>query len=284
MRKRGEKMKKVLVFGGTHGNEFTGVYLVQKYADHFRKKYPTLDLEFILANPEAHKINKRFKDEDLNRAFQFLGENRPNSFEHNRAREIRDMILKEPCFVIDLHTTTSNMGKTLIITDYNPLVLWLAREVEKNVTEARIIGSPDPNKKYLASQVPASLMVEVGPVANGTIEPEVFEGTIALLDQLLLSLSTAPASPSGEIELFVEVEDVKYPLDEKGQLSAYIHSGFQAKDFTKIEGHYTPFRKFTGEEIVSKTAGPRYPIFINEAAYYPQHLAYTLCEKRTIKF
>jgi len=277
-------MKKVLVFGGTHGNEWTGIWLVQKYADHFKKKYPSLDLEFILANPEAHKINKRFKDEDLNRAFQFLHEDRPDSFEHKRAGEIRDMILKEPCFVIDLHTTTSNMGKTLIITDYNPLVLWLAGEIEKNVPDSRIIGSPDPNKKYLASQVPSSLMIEVGPVANGTIEPRVLEGTIALLDQLLLSLSTSPETPKGEIELFVEVEDVKYPLDEKGQLSAYIHSGFQAKDFTRIEGEYIPFRKFSGEEISYRTLGPRYPIFINEAAYYPQHLAYTLCEKKLISF
>ena len=99
-------MKKVLVFGGTHGNEWTGVWLVQKYANSFKKKYPKLDLEFIFANPEAHKVNRRFKDEDLNRAFQFLGENRPDSFEHKRAKEIRDLILKitlPSCFLKILH-------------------------------------------------------------------------------------------------------------------------------------------------------------------------------------
>lgn len=277
-------MKKVLVYGGTHGNEWTGVYLVEKYAEYFRKKHPKLDIEFILANPEAHKINRRFKDEDLNRAFQFLGEKRPNSYEHQRARDIRDKILSGPCFVIDLHTTTSNMGKTLIVTDYNPLVLWVSKEVSAKVADTRVIGSPDPGKKYLASQVPSSLMIEVGPVANGVIDPVVLEGTVALLDQLLLSLSEAPESPKGEIELYVEVEDVKYPLDEKGQLSAYIHSGFQGKDFTVIEGNYSPFRKFSGEEMIFKTLGPRFPIFINEAAYYPQHLAYTLCEKQTLTF
>jgi succinylglutamate desuccinylase len=277
-------MKKVLVFGGTHGNEWTGVWLVQKYADELRKKHPTLDIEFILSNPEAHKLNKRFKDEDLNRAFQFLNEDRPHSYEHKRAKELRDKILREPCFVIDLHTTTSNMGKTLIITDYNPLVLWVSREVAEKVSDTRVIGSPDPHKKYLASQVPTSLMIEVGPVANGVLDPVVLEGTVALLDKILLSLSKAPERPQGSIELFVEVEDVKYPLDEKGEISAYIHSGFQGKDFAKIEGNYTPFRKFSGEEISYKTLGPRFPIFINEAAYYPQHLAYTLCEKRTMSF
>jgi succinylglutamate desuccinylase len=277
-------MKKVLVFGGTHGNEWTGIWLVKKYGDYFKKKYPSLGIEFIIANPEAHTINKRFKDEDLNRAFQYLNESRPDSYEHNRAREIQKKILSEKCFVIDLHTTTSAMGKTLILTDYNPLVLWLAKEILTNIADSRVIGSPDPYKKYLASQVPASLMIEVGPVANGVIEPHVLEGTYALLDQLLLSLSTAPECPEGEIEVYVEVEDVQYPLDKDGQISAYIHSGFQGKDFIKVDGNYTPFRHFSGPEMTLKTLGPRYPIFINEAAYYPLHLAYTLCEKKIIKF
>lgn len=277
-------MKKVLVFGGTHGNEFTGVWVVERYAEYFKKKFPTLDVEFIFANPEAYKISKRFRDEDLNRAFQFLHETRPGSFEHRRAREIRDKILAQPCFVIDLHTTTSAMGKTLIITDYNPLVLWVSAEAEKNVTDTRVIGSPDPNKKYLASQVPHSLMIEVGPVANGLIDAEVLEGTIAVLDGVLSAISRAPAAPTGEIDLYVEVEDVKYPSNEKGEISAYIHSGFQGKDFVKIDGEYTPFRKISGEEITLKTTGPRYPIFINEAAYYPQQLAYTLCEKKSMSF
>ena len=277
-------MKKVLVFGGTHGNEFTGIWLVKKYGEFFKKKYPQLEVEFIISNPEAYKINKRFKDEDLNRAFQFLNENRPDSYEHKRAREIREKILAQDCFVIDLHTTTSAMGNTLILTNYNPLVLWVAREIQTKIADSRIIGSPDPNKKYLASQVGNSLMIEVGPIANGVIDPKVFEGTFQLVDQILLSLSEAPEGPQGEIELYVEVEDVKYPLDNDGEISAYIHSGFQGKDFVELDGSYTPFRRFSGEEITSKTLGPRYPIFINEAAYYPQHLAYTLCEKRLIKF
>lgn len=277
-------MKKVLVFGGTHGNEWTGITVVNQYADHFKKKFPELDLEFVFANPEAHKLNKRFKDEDLNRAFQFLGESRPDSYEHRRARELREMILKEECFVIDLHTTTSNMGKTIIVTDYNPLVLWVSKMTAEKVSATRVIGSPDPSRKYLASQVPQSLMIEVGPVANGVIEPTVLEGTLEVLEHILRNIAQAPAAPTGSLELFVEVEDVKYPVDQNGELSGYIHSGFQGKDFVKVEGEYTPFRSFSGEEMKAACPGPRYPIFINEAAYYPQRLAFTLCELRTMTF
>ena len=78
--------KKVLVFGGTHGNEWTGIRVVQQYAEKFKAQFPELDLHFELANPEAYKINRRFKDEDLNRAFQFLKEERHHSFENGRAR------------------------------------------------------------------------------------------------------------------------------------------------------------------------------------------------------
>lgn len=277
-------MKKVLIFGGTHGNEWTGIAVVENYAERFKKKFPKLDLEFIFANPEAHKINRRFKDEDLNRAFQFLGENRPHSYENQRAREIQKKILSGPCFVIDLHTTTSSMGNTLIVTDYNPEVLWVSDRAQKNVPGTRVIGSPDPKKKYLASQIPQSLMIEVGPVPNGIVEPRTLEGTLALLDEIFSALEDLPENPSGSIELYVEVEDLKYPLDSDGKIAAYIHPSFQGSDFKEINGDYTPFRSFSGEDLNARTDGPRYPIFINEAAYYPQHQAYTLCEKRVFTF
>ncbi len=109
------KLKRVVIFGGTHGNEWTGIKIVTHYQEYFQKKFPSLKLEFILANPEAYKLNRRFKDEDLNRAFQYLGENR-SSFEHTRAKELKEIILKEDCLVLDLHTTTSNLGSTVIVS------------------------------------------------------------------------------------------------------------------------------------------------------------------------
>ena len=98
--------RKVIIVGGTHGNEWTGIQVVRHYQDFFKQKYPDLMLEFILANPEAYKLNRRFKDEDLNRAFEFLREER-SSYEHHRARELKLLIDQEPCLVLDLHTTTS---------------------------------------------------------------------------------------------------------------------------------------------------------------------------------
>jgi aspartoacylase len=275
-------MKKVLVIGGTHGNEWTGVMVVKNYEEHFKKKFPTLDLTFIHGNPEAYKLNRRFKDEDLNRAFQFLGESRPASFEHSRARELKELIEKEPCFVIDLHTTTANMGKTVILTHYHPLNLKVSKFVRSRFSDCRVIGSPDPQRKYLASQSELGMMIEVGPVANGLVEPLALEHTIDLLDGILEALS-AKQLDGGQLELYEEVQDVHYPKSENGEISAYIHRQFQGHDFQAIKGNYFPMKTFKGEVVTMKTEEELYPIFINEAAYYPQQLAFTLCKKKLVQ-
>lgn len=276
---------KVLVFGGTHGNEWTGVMAVTHYANHFKQKYQALDLQFILANTEAHRLNKRFKDEDLNRAFQFLNENRKDSFEHQRAKEIKAMIQAAPCFVIDLHTTTANMGATVIMTHFSKLNLNVCAELSRKIPDCRVISSPDPTRKYLAGQSDEGLMIEVGPVANGVVSATALESTLEILDHLLNFLQKKnELSTAGSLEIYEEIEDISYPTNENGQISGYIHSQLQGKDFKSIKGNYMAFKTFNGETVTLKTNEELFPIFINEAAYYPQKLAFTLCRKKSKSF
>ena len=277
-------MKKVIIFGGTHGNEWTGIYAIKKYAESLAKEFPDLDLHFVHANPEAFKINRRFKDEDLNRAFQYLHEDRPDSFEHKRAKELKEMILEGPCFVLDLHTTTSNMGKTVIISHDRALNFFVAKNLTEKLSDCRVILSPDPNRKYLASQSEFGMMIEVGPVANSVIDGVGLEGTLQLMREVLRSLTTLPSLTGGSVEIYEEIEDVFYPQNENGELTAYIHPLYQGKDFHPVNGEYGPFKSFTGEDLKRMTKETLYPIFINEAAYYPVKLAYTLCRKRKFDF
>jgi aspartoacylase len=249
-------VKKVLIFGGTHGNEWTGVYAV----------------------------NKRFKDEDLNRAFQFLNEDRKNSYEHTRAKELKTLINKEPCFLLDLHTTTSNMGNTVILSHENPLNLFVASKLVENLKDTRVILSPDPQRKYLASQSEFGMMIEVGPVANSIIEAQALDGTLVIMKEVLRTLSTPSSLTSGSVEIYEEIEDVFYPQNEHGEITSFIHKDFQGKDFVGICGEYTPFQGFSGEMKKMRTEETLYPIFINEAAYYPTKLAFTLCRKRDLSF
>mmetsp|Transcript_3509 Transcript_3509/g.7883 ORF Transcript_3509/g.7883 Transcript_3509/m.7883 type:complete len:639 (-) Transcript_3509:354-2270(-) len=88
-------VKKVVVVGGTHGNEYTGVWCI-KSIERQRElfdgtssssssspssqgdpaqpvnvfaSFPSLDVDTLLANPVAHMQNKRFVEADLNREF-----------------------------------------------------------------------------------------------------------------------------------------------------------------------------------------------------------------------
>ena len=150
--------------------------------------------------------------------------------------------------------------------------------------ECRIIGAPDPHKKYLASQSDYGLILEVGPVANGVVAAETLEATIAIVEFILEFLGRPDYAFEGSFELFEETEDVSYPTNENGELSAYIHAEFQGTDFQELEGDYLPFKSFEGLEMKRRTEEKLYPIFINEAAYYRTKLAFTLCRKKKMEF
>jgi succinylglutamate desuccinylase len=272
--------KRVVIIGGTHGNEWTGIALIKHYQELLRNKFPELNLEFVFGNPEAHQIGKRYKDEDLNRASQFIDENRP-TYEAQRAREIREIIQKETCVVIDLHTTTSQMGNTLIISQEVPENLSLCALIQNSSATTKILLAPDPKKKYLASQSTYGLMIEVGPIANNVIAASILEETLKLL-VLALSYINHFRPSIREVEVYEEIEDVYYPQDSEGNITAYIHSEISGRDYAQLDKRFKAFMGFDGREIEQTSQESAYPIFINEAAYYPIKLAFTLCRK-TIK-
>ena len=125
--------------------------------------YPTIRIETLLGNPMAHVQNKRFVDVDLNRQFlrrrsagsrgRYKNDDENNTttdattttttttecyYEVTRAREIETLLGKRRRsgnnnnsgsndgvvdVVIDLHTTTANMGITIILSEgYEPIM------------------------------------------------------------------------------------------------------------------------------------------------------------------
>lgn len=153
----------------------TGIYVLERLASHgakMRSEYPTLELETLLANPKAHEANRkqavaatglctkadqrpaalvagRFIDDDLNRMFSrsMLADlNRPG-YEPNRAKAIEQALgpkgeaaAAEVC--IDLHTTTANMGCTIIVCSYCKLALRAAAYVREHWQSACEAESP----------------------------------------------------------------------------------------------------------------------------------------------
>ena len=83
------KIEQVAVVGGTHGNEFSGIYLLKKW-----QKKPQLlarnglDVETLFANPKGFEENIRYIDCDLNRQFSLsdLADNELANYEQSRAK------------------------------------------------------------------------------------------------------------------------------------------------------------------------------------------------------
>jgi aspartoacylase len=77
--------------GGTHGNEFTGAYLIKKF-DQFPDLItrPSFETMTLLANPKAFQATRRYLDKDLNRCFlqKDLQNSTTSTYEETRAKSI----------------------------------------------------------------------------------------------------------------------------------------------------------------------------------------------------
>jgi len=252
-------VKKVTIAGGTHGNEYTGVWCIKaiekqreslmnecdddtnskgdKNPINVFKDYPSLDIDTLLANPMAYMANKRFIDTDLNREFsmeklkrvkvdeetmelcdiqqEFCSEDDAtlSSLPHEaiRAREIEtilgpkftessapngDAAYPDPLMdiVIDLHTTTANMGISLIIPEGDALMSAAAAYVlnkcknEYGYDNVQCCMHALPKRQdrmNLSSCGKHGFTIEVGPSPQGVIRHDVVEKTEAALHSLL---------------------------------------------------------------------------------------------------
>ena len=101
---------KILIITLQHGNEIFG----EKIIDHFKGS----DIDTVVANPKAYQQRERFVDTDLNRSYCRSDR---KSYEERRANEVYELA-KEYDFVIDIHTTTSDIDFVPILARLNSRV------------------------------------------------------------------------------------------------------------------------------------------------------------------
>ena len=99
----------LVILGGVHGNERTGIELIKRLyrvLDSQEKKLVRGQLFFVLGNPRAMEKNVRFIERDLNRLFSptRLLQAPDGSYEDLRCREIAQ-ILRSADISIDIHST-----------------------------------------------------------------------------------------------------------------------------------------------------------------------------------
>jgi succinylglutamate desuccinylase len=286
---------RVLLVGGTHGNELIGAYWVQQLMQQpavvQRDSFETL---LLLANPKAVAVNRRYIDQDLNRCFApaDLQNLELCSYEALRSRDIYHQYGAEgktPVeLVIDLHSTTANMGLTLIV-DQHPFNLQLAAHVQRSHPTLKICVSGQAS--YRRTSLPAlcalGCTVEVGPVPQGTLHAELFYQTTQLTQTILDYVDQwnrgKIAPPDLPLTVYRYGTAIDYPRDAEGHLHAMIHPKLQGQDYQPLHPGAPIFLTFEGGAIAYEGSAITYPIFINEAAYYEKGIAFYLTEKQQIQ-
>lgn len=289
------KLNRVLIVGGTHGNEFTGAYLIKKFEQFpeqiHRSSFQTLTL---FANPQAFTAGRRYINKDLNRCFlrQNLEDSTLSGYEDLLAQEIDHLFGqngKNPVdFILDLHSTTANMGLTIIVDNDNPFNLQLAAYLSYVNPSVKVYSSANSGRgdNSLRSLGRFGICIEVGSVPQGVLNADFFLKTEAIIHTVLdyFELYNQGKVPlfSNTLILYKYIEAIDYPRNKDGEIQAMIHPQLQFKDYEPLNPGDPMFLTFDGQIIPYEANSTTYPVFINEAAYYEKGIAMCLTQKHQI--
>ncbi len=292
-----KSVRKIAITGGTHGNELTGVYLVNKFMkDPAIVKRESFETIVMHTNKKAIKECRRYIDKDLNRAFDEKALDDPSryAYEDIAAKLINQKLgpkgSDEPNvdFVVDLHSTTSNMGLSIVI-DIEGELSWQAaaylKDREPKVNIFKWMGDTD-TAPFVNSISKNGFAIEVGAVPQGVLRADIFFETEKLIHHLLdffekyNSGKLEKTYSTAEIYDFVELVD--FPRDEKGDIIAMVHPSLQDNDYKRIEKGDPLFVYLDGETAAYEKDETVYALFVNEAAYYEKGFAMCLARKKVI--
>ena len=287
----------IVVAGGTHGNERTGVRLVQKWMEH-PECYSSLcsaKVDLVLSNPEAVRLNRRYRDFDLNRAFSQTCldvTETPQQYEFRRAKELDALYgpkgaATKTDLLLDVHNTGSNMGNCLILSARDPFTMRASAVLTQEFDDAWIYYQPEERSAspYFGTVAKADVCIEIGPQQHGTLDAAIFEETERLVKRYL---ELAEEWNRGElqkrapikVDVYTQFKDLGYPKPQGGgAIQAMIHPELLGKDYRELKSGDKLFRTFDGKDILYEGESPVYPIFISEPAYYEKDIAMSLTVK-----
>jgi len=283
-------IKNLTITGGTHGNELTGVYLVKQWQkDPSAIQRETFKTNVVLMNEEAIKRCTRYIDRDLNRCFDTKTLTKsPQNHEEKIAQNLNATLGPKGSdrpnsdFIVDLHSTTSNMGLSIVVSNESDLT-WLAISyLKQKVPRVRVYKwMGDEEDAFVDSIAKHGFAIEVGAIPQGVLRSDLFFDTQKLVYHLLDFIDHYNKGFSmalESVEYFEHEILVDYPRDSQGNIVAMVHEDRQDRDFDLISKGNPIFRKFDGEEIFYEGES-LHTLFINEAAYYEKGFAMTLARK-----
>lgn len=290
----------VAVCGGTHGNELSGVYLVQEMERQRKEKGDSvwpIPVTTVLSNPRAVKECRRYIDTDMNRCFSKAVLSTPitdsSPYEVRRAQELNNLLGVKGSddvmdMICDLHNTTSNMGLTLIhysASDWVTLHIckYLQTKITKVPVRVLVLDFPINDAYNLESVSKHGFTLEVGPQPQGVVRADIYvimKEAVDLTIDWIHKFNSGTVFEGGDVEAFKFIKSVDYPRDpETRNLTAAVHPQLQDRDFCLLKRGDPLFLSFSGETVTCEEEEPLHPFFINEGAYYEKGIAFHLAKK-----
>jgi len=288
---------RVLVVAGTHGNEINAPWLL----DQWRHKGEaglsgSLALELVIGNPAARAAGRRYVEKDLNRSFDplWLERTGPVPLEATRARELLERYGpggEAPCLVaLDLHSTTAAMGNSLVVYGRRPEDLALAAAIQGELGLPVYLHEADASQTgYLVERWPCGLVIEVGPVSQGLLQPAIVQQTRIALETALNALQRVAIGPfrlPGHLVVHRHLASLDLPRHADGSPTALIHPQRLGRDWQPMRAGDPLFRDVDGQTIAYEPLPGMegrtvWPVFINEAAYGEKGIGLSLTSRES---
>ena len=285
--------KKILIVSGTHVNEINPVWAVNQFSKQENTIEKNIEYKYIIGNPLAYERGCRYIDNDLNRSFNSIKNNLDNSvYEINRANHLIEKYGvngSEPCQIaIDLHTTTANMGTSIVMYGRREKDFCLAALLQHKFGLPIYLHEKD-NKQsgFLVEAWPCGLVIEIGSVAQNFHDPKIINRFLIIISSLrneINKLKNNQIKLPKQIIVHIHQGSIDYPREKNGNINCLIHPERMNQDwkpikkgdplFIDIEGK---IKTYTGDETI-------WPVFIGEVAYKEKNIAMSYTKKEVINF
>ena len=260
----------------------------------WRRLMGGLAVEWRIGNPAARAAGRRYLERDLNRSFvpELLQATGPVPLEVARARQLLadcGPSGEAPCLVaLDLHSTTAAMGNSLVVYGRRAADLALAAALQADLGLPIYLHEADARQTgYLVERWPCGLVIEVGPVPQGVLDPAILRQTRLALESAVIALERAAAGalrlPS-RLVVHRHLGSLDLPRHADGAPAAVLHPQRLGRDWQPLRPGEPLF--LTGADATipyQPSAGLEertvWPVFLNEAAYGEKGIALSLTSR-----
>ncbi len=284
-------LKKILIVSGTHGNEINPVWAINQFKKQFKTIDKNIQYEFIIGNPLAYERGCRYIDNDLNRSFNSIKRTFDNNiYEINRANFLVEKFGvngSEPCEIaLDLHTTTANMGTSIVMYGRRRKDFCLAALLQNKFGLPVYLHEKDEKQTgFLVEAWPCGLVIEIGSVAQNYYDPKIINKFLIILsflrDEIDKLKNNQIQLPKGLI-VHTHQGSIDYPREINGNINALIHPKRINQDWKPIKKGDPLFMDLLGNTKSYAGEDTIWAVFIGEVAYKEKNIAMSYTKKEVI--